>query len=215
MAMSLVHSLSFADAERKEDLVRHEVPGHFSISIPGNFIQSSPPNPAVLLSLRSSQGFPSFNVVVNATRYDPRGMNLNVHSGRILEEYRKIGLTDAIIVQIGSHRIAELDLPIVEIQYTLQTQIYRAAVAYVPGVTEHFILTYIDTNATFESRRHLLNNLYNSLSIFPSQRLVEQSQEPTDTRTGKYWVYVSILLLVGVIGIGIALAQKKSRDLTY
>jgi hypothetical protein len=175
----------------------------FYFTIPESMTQTRPPNSEIPVLLGSPGGYPTFNIVVSSTRYDPRAVDIERHSQRTIEEYRKIGLTDAAISGVENVAISELTLPVVKIHYSLSGVWYQAAVAYVPAATKHFVLTYIDLQEAYDRNSALLNSIYRSFRVAESQRLPPLREDDESKNWSDLLVFLGVLVAGSVLYIAI------------
>ena len=175
---TLATALPFLSSEHK-----------FSLEIPDEMNLVSAQEPSVPLLLKAKGGaFPTFNIVVQAGSTAVQESSQEKLSSSILDDYRRVGIIDAKLLNSWKKTYPSGEMLVAEIQYSLSGQIYWAQVGIISGSDRTYTLTLIDKKTPSE---YLWNALANSLSLFsPFTKQAKTADFP--------WLFLGLVLAVAL-----------------
>lgn len=167
----------------------------FSLVYPGEFeIVSSALNAALVLR-HKTQGYPSFNIVVQPGTYKALAQSDEKQKQAILNDYNKVGITDASPIHSFFARIGERNAYTLEIEYSSQNERYISSVTITSGKGKYYVLTYIDRADKFSANRELRNFLLDNFKLWGSQ-----SQPNMPNHGGSPFSFLILAALIIIIG---------------
>lgn len=149
-------------------------------------------HPLVILALRDRiKGFPTFNVITLPGSFDLEQEGPNSPKKQIIAGYNLVGiknfkfLRDEFVLKARSpHYIASLS-------YDDSDTKLKSSVALFSGVNEHFFMTFIDREETFEANYPLFSSICKSVVI--DRRREVGSPPPT---LNPYWYLLPLIILI-------------------
>ena len=207
-------SLSYA-----EDLTYHHPTFGFTLSYPDSFEVVPTQVQGVGLALRHRAFTPAPTNSAIATGGFPT-LTVTVHPGKFLAEsdiskqieevgasYRKIGLADVKVVESKKIETASGTGISTQLSYTVSGQSYTSLVTIIPGTTHHYILTYLDTSASFPTGEAERTKIVGSFK--GGEIVVPDTKKPYPLRD-QITMLVFSFLAFGAIG-AMAWYQQKKR----
>lgn len=117
----------------------------FNLKYPESFELVAQPEGAAAVALRDrAEGYPTFNIVVESGSSFPSWLSLDSHAQRLLEEYRRVGLTTASLEFSESLPIGEFQALRFGISYQGPGGSFSAVVTQIPTGNFLYTLTFID-----------------------------------------------------------------------
>jgi hypothetical protein len=168
----------------------------FSLHYPQEFVSYASNVTEVPLALRHrTQGYPSFNVTVEAGAYNPYAHSIEEQRDQVLQSYRQVGISEIHARTWELRNLKGISLFYTELEGSHANKNYGYAVIVVPGIERHLILTFVDNLPNFENSRPLLEALLAGLEYHGSVPL---------RATSKRWLVLvvaggSLILVIGII----------------
>jgi hypothetical protein len=173
----------------------------FRILVPQPFISMKNPAVNVGVLLKHPNGYPSFNVVIIPGEYKISKQKPETHIKRIIDEYNMVGIQVVEPILPRTLNVSGRESFAVELKYHFGESDLHSTVVLVPGLTQHFILTFIDREGAFETSRDILDGLLNSFQTWADKELM-RSNEVALKPTSKFYLYLSLGLL-GLVALAL------------
>jgi hypothetical protein len=178
----------------------------FSVTYPGRYREVPVNSRTVALALRTEgTPFPTLNVVVQPRGYHPRSETRHVED--IVDDYRRVGFTDAKAVETTSivTKAGILPWPGVEVAYSSGNRCLRSLVVIAqPARAFHYTITIIDTEEGFAQHRTEREEILRSFS-YPTHPMATPDE-------GNYVSHAPLVLIVVLLGAIVAVAIVKIRS---
>ena len=168
----------------------------------------------VLVTLRSKEsGFPSFNIVSIAQKFIPEALGNKQYQEQILADYRKVGYTEATVIQTFAVTIANQSAYTAQLSYPSTAGKLISLVTLLPnGPDSHLVLTYIDYEASFSMNRPSYEEIVDSMSLLKINNTNQlQATMKESDRYPTYWTTFAILALLGV-ATGLATLMRRAKS---
>lgn len=176
----------------------------FELEYPSLFVPRDSGNPqAPLFLLPRGASYPSFNVVVEPQALMSSEFTLDGQGERVLAAYRRLGLTDAQLIDKRSVRVGGKPAYSFVIRFGSNDQITLAAVTIVPRAKFLYTLTFMDSSAGFESSRALLKTIVDSF------RSSDAELGAAATASDTYGYSLFLLCLAFLMALAFLMRRRK------
>ncbi|MDZ4784601.1 MAG: hypothetical protein SGJ02_00860 [bacterium] len=142
---------------------------NFKITVPNGYqILNSGSSNIPLLIRANNVDFPEFNIVLG--NYNSIQKN-SAWDKVVKEDYNNVGIPDVEIERTESLKIDSVEVPSVEIRYTLAGISYRAIVTRIETPNAQLILTYKDLADKFSGRKNEFNIIIDRFTFSKSEKI--------------------------------------------
>jgi hypothetical protein len=179
--------------------------------------QSIPtPLAEVLVALKSKQtGFPSFNIVSIAQHFSPNEISAEQYQERVLSDYRKVGYTEAVGLEILAVEIANQRVQSAQLKYPSTAGKLISLVTLLPdSPNSHLVLTYIDLEANFTNNKPLYDEIARTLKLLRhnnTNQLQITSNQDSSSKINYWTTFAILVVLVLVVGFAMRIRRTKSK----
>ena len=183
----------------------------FRLGYSDRFEEVEAPGPGVGLALRhrseTETHYPTVTVTIHPGPFRVKEP-LAPQAEAIIKSYRTIGLNDASLERASSMQRQDGEALWVELTYHRDGELFRSAVVTFPGDKQHYILTYIDTQAGFSADSTQLPLLVDSFKKDESIIIPEPAPRPKNPERSRWLMFGSAIFSLFVF-LGIIWYQKR------
>lgn len=119
-----------------------------------------------------------------------RALSADSWAKRVKDDYANVGITSVVIINSASKNVSGASFPVTEILYERSQMRYQSYVAYVSTPSEGFVITFKDTEDSFNQNRAKFDSVLSGIK-FPNS----PTQQKCET-TYLVWIGVSIIIVL-------------------
>jgi hypothetical protein len=151
--------------------------------------------------------FPTFNVLVMPGPYD-LGQADSKHADSILDSYKLVGITDALPVRWLRFKLGDQNAFNMELKYRNQGKDLTSSVTIATASDRHYILTYIDETAEWESNKDFRSRIIGSFTVLERPKTpLPPPPQPAEGGFSFFW----LLVLLAIPSAAYILKSRKRR----
>ena len=145
----------------------------FSAEIPEAFVEVKIEQPFVELALRDARtGLPSLNVIALPPESRPAS-TAEEYAAKTLESYRKVGFSDATLVESGTRDLAGAPAFFARLRFKGEGEARESCVITCPLASRDLVITFLDTQAHVETALPRFEAFLASLVLHEVPRALE------------------------------------------